>query len=228
MSTLYLVATPIGNRDDISFRALDVLFKANIILAEDTRKTKNLLNFYSKKINKSFSGRLVSFYEEVEEQKISLIINWLKEGKKVALVSNAGTPLISDPGYRLVRQSVKENIKIISIPGPCALINALVISGLPVDKFLFLGFLSKKSKKRQAIFSTLKQVPKITIIFYESPFRIQKTLSDLKIIFGNIEVVVARELTKKYEEIKRVKIDKILKIYQKKQPKGELVILFRT
>jgi len=228
MATLYLVATPIGNLHDISFRALDILFKANIILAEDTRKTNRLLNFYSTRINKSLSGQLVSFYEENEDEKIPLIINWLKEGKDVALVSNAGTPLISDPGYKLVRRCIKEEIKVVSIPGPCALINALVISGFPVERFLFLGFLPKKKGKRKTLFETLKKIPKTTIVGLESPFRIKKTLFDLREVFGNMEIVIARELTKKYEEVKREKINELLLGWENKKIRGELVILFRV
>ena len=145
MGILYLVSTPIGNRADISLRALETLKKTEILLCEDTRKTKMLLEFYE-----IFGPQLVSYYEPVEEAKIPQVIEWLKDGKIISLVSNAGTPLISDPGFKLVRECVRQKIKVEAIPGASALLAALTISGLPTDKFTFLGFLPKKDGKKRS------------------------------------------------------------------------------
>lgn len=226
---LYLVATPIGNMEDITLRSLNTLFSVDTILCEDTRKTLNLLRHYQKPENKI--PKLISFYEENEQKRIPEIILELKNGISVALVTNSGTPTISDPGFKLVRECWKENINVISIPGPSSPIAALACSGLPTDKFLFLGFTPNKSGKRIKLFENVKvslNSLSSTIIFFESPFRIVKSLSDLKSVFGDIDIVVARELTKVYEEIKTDRISVIINEYQKVKPKGEFVILFNV
>jgi len=220
MGTLYLVATPIGNMKDITLRAIEVLSSVDIIACEDTRKTGILLE----KLEIKNKPQLLSYYEENEQGRIPQIINFLKEGKSVALVSNAGTPTISDPGFKLVRECINQNIPMESIPGPSSVLTALTSSGLPTDKFLFLGFLPKKPGKRQKILLSLPK--EITIIFFESPFRLLKTLEELKELFGDIEIVICRELTKIYEEVRREKISESIAHFEKVKPKGEFTLLF--
>lgn len=216
----YLVATPIGNLKDITLRAIEVLSSVDIIACEDTRKTGLLLQ----KLEIKNKPQLLSYYEENEQRRISQIINFLKEGKSVALVSNAGTPTISDPGYKLVRECVNQGIEVESIPGSSSVLTALTVSGLPTDRFLFLGFLSKKEGKRKI---TLESLPKkTTIIFFGSPFRLIKTLKELKEIFGDIDIVICRELTKVFEEIRREKISQSINHFEKNQPKGEFTLIF--
>lgn len=226
---LYLVSTPIGNLEDITFRALNTLFSVDIILCEDTRKTLNLLRHYQKPENTI--PKLISYYEENEQKRIPEIILELKNGISVALVTNSGTPTISDPGFKLVRECLREKIKVVSIPGACSPIATLACSGLPTDKFLFLGFTPNKSGKRIKLFENVKvslNSLSSTIIFFESPFRIVESLSDLKTVFGDIDIVVARELTKVYEEIKTDSISGMISEFQKVKPKGEFVILFNV
>lgn len=226
---LYLIATPIGNLQDITLRALDTLFSVDTILCEDTRKTAGLLNHFKKPEQKI--PELVSYYEENELKRIPEAINRLKSGQSLALVTNAGTPTISDPGFKLVRECVKEGIKVVPIPGPSSPVTALSASGLPTDKFMFIGFLPNKSGQRIKLFNeladSLKHVSS-TIIFFESPYRIVKSLSDLKEVFGDIEIVIARELTKVHEEIERKKTSEFMEKYSKSKPKGELVVLFNA
>lgn len=223
MKTLYVVSTPIGNLDDITIRAINTLKQVSIIACEDTRKTAILLQ----KLGIIDRKKLVSLFEENEKIRIPEIIGYLEEGIDIAIVSNAGTPTISDPGFKLVRECVKNKIKIVSIPGPSSVIAALSVSGLPTDKFTFLGFLPNKSTQRLKLFNSLiKSLGHIssTIIFFESPYRLNKSLEDLKSVFGDINVVVGRELTKIYEE---VTIDKISLIISKfKNPRGEFIIMF--
>ncbi len=224
---LYLVATPIGNLEDVSFRALKTLFNVKTILCEDTRKTLGLLRTHQK--NNEEIPELVSFYEENERWRIPLIIGRLKMGEEIALVTNAGTPTISDPGFRLVRECVKEKIKVVPIPGPCSPIAALSAAGLPTDKFMFLGFLPNKSSQRIKLFKEVAESlahVSSTIIFFESPFRIVKSLADFKEIFTDREIVIARELTKIHEEIVCEKVSFLIEKYTKQEPKGELVVLF--
>lgn len=218
---LFIVATPIGNLKDITLRAIEVLNSVDVIACEDTRKTGLLLQ----KLKIKNKPQLLSYYEENEEGRMPQIINFLKKGKSVALVSNAGTPTISDPGYKLVRECLSQGIMIESIPGSSAVLTALTISGLPTDKFLFLGFLPKKPGKRQKILSSLPK--EATIIFFESPFRLLKTLQELKEIFNDIEIVVCRELTKIHEEIRREKISNSIDHFEQTKPKGEFTVLFR-
>jgi len=254
LGTLYIVATPIGNLQDLSFRAVDVLTRVEIIACEDTRHTglllKHIQNLHLPRHPELVSGSnemlkrvqhdkggvrptLLSYYEQNELRRIPQILNALKNGVDVALVSDAGTPTISDPGFKLVRECVKQGIRVESIPGQSALISALVVSGLPTDKFLFLGYLPKKPGKRKKLlnelrcFKNLKQIHP-TIIFFESPHRLIDTLSDMKEVFGDIDIVVARELTKIHEEIRREKVSNSVDHFNKIAPKGEFVILLNT
>lgn len=225
MGKLYLVSTPIGNLEDVTLRAKRILSEVSIIACEDTRKTGLLL----KKLEIERKAKLISYFEENEIRRIPEIINLLKDGKDVALASNAGTPTISDPGFKLVRECLKNNLEVIPIPGASALLAALVCSGLPTDKFIFLGYLPKKSGKRKKVLKNLATVLHsivATVIIYESPYRILKTLNDLKDVFGDMEIVVCRELTKIHEEKKREKISEIIKYFQKTKPRGEFTILF--
>jgi len=223
MGGLYIVSTPIGNRKDISLRALEVLSEVEIVLCEDTRKTGQLLNHFKIK------SRLVSYFEQNEYQRIPEVIGWLKQGKKIALVSNAGTPLISDPGFKLARECVKENISVLSIPGASAVLAGLVVSGLPTNSFTFLGFLPKKQGKKEKMLEKVKQIQEIlaqTVVFYESPFRIVKTLKLLEEKMPEAQIVIGRELTKKFEEIIRGTPSELIKKLGDKKVKGELVVMF--
>lgn len=225
MGKLYIVSTPIGNLGDITLRAIEILSSIKLVACEDTRKTGWLL----KNLNIENRPELISFFEGNEIKKIPLIINWLLQNQDVALVTNAGTPTISDPGFKLVREALVNQIEVISIPGPSALTASLSVAGLPTDKFLFIGFLPKKAGKRQKILQDLKLILKImdsTVIIYESPFRLLKTFEELKNNFGDIELVVCRELTKVFEEKKRGKIAELMKYFQEKAIKGEITLLF--
>lgn len=224
---LYLVSTPIGNLEDITLRALNTLFSVEIIYCEDTRKTFSLLKHFQKQGLKI--PELISFYEENEPKRLPEVISKLKEGREIALVTNAGTPTISDPGFKLVRECYKEKIKVIPVPGPSSPIAALSSSGLATDKFLFVGFLPSKKSRRLTLLKQIKESLKTlssTVIIMESPFRIANSLDDLKDVFGDIEIVVARELTKVYEEVRKEKISYFSSLYQQKEPKGEFVVLF--
>jgi len=229
MGILYIVSTPIGNLQDITFRAIDIIKKTEHIACEDTRKTGFLIKTLSEKFGSFGDKYLVSVYEENEVSRIQEILNVLKNDKNVALVSDAGTPLVSDPGFKLVRECIAKGVKIESIPGPSSVISALVVSGLPSDKFTFVGFLPKKPGHRLALLENLSkslELVKSTVILFESPFRLLKTLGELQAIFGDREVVVVRELTKIHEEVKRGKVSELVAHFQKTSPKGEIVILF--
>ncbi len=222
---MFIVATPIGNLQDITLRAIETLKSVDYIACEDTRKTGILL----KSLNLNSHPMLISYYEQNEKVRIPNILNLLINGRDVALVSDGGTPTISDPGFRLVRQCLKENIKVVSIPGPSAVITAISSSGLPTDKFIFLGFLPKKPGHRLKLLKELQVSNKkleATVIIYEAPHRLVKVLVDLNTVFGNINITLARELTKIYEEQVSSTIEEFLKKYEKKKPKGEFVILF--
>lgn len=226
---LYVVATPIGNLQDITLRAIDVLKSVDFILCEDSRTTQILLKSIDKEyLEREKKPKLIPLYEAIEVKIIGEVIDTLKKGFNIAIVSDAGTPTISDPGFKLVREAINNDIKVISIPGPSSVISALVSSGLPTDKFLFLGFLPKKVGHRKTMLENLNKSLKIissTVIFFESPHRLIKTLEELKNEFGDIEVVVARELTKLYEEVRKEPISKQVDHFQK-GVKGEIVILF--
>lgn len=225
MGTLFIVSTPIGNLRDLSLRSIDLLNKVEIIACEDTRHTGLLLRHISREAKPT----LLSYYEQNEFNRIPQILNALSNGKDVALVSDAGTPTISDPGFKLVRECVKLGIKVESIPGPSSVISALVVSGLPTDKFLFLGFPPKKQGHRKSLFEKVKssnELVKSTIIFFESPHHLIRTLEDVKAVFGDIDIVICRELTKIHEEVRREKISESITHFIKVAPKGEFVILF--
>ena len=224
MSILYLVSTPIGNLKDISIRALEVFKKADLILAEDTRKTGLLLGHFALP-----KKPMLSFFEANEAKRLPQVLNFLKQGKNIALVSNAGTPLISDPGFKLVRECIKQGIKVEPVPGASALLSALVVSGFPPDKFLFLGFLPKKQGKRRKLLEQVKksqEIIKTTVIIYLSPYKLMKELGEIREIWGNIDIVLGRELTKIHQEIRREKISQSLTYFAKTKPKGEFVLVF--
>lgn len=219
MGTLYLVATPIGNIEDITLRAKRILAEVDLIACEDTRKTGLFLSRLA--IPKK---RLLSYYEENEVIRLSEIIRCLQNGQAMALVSNAGTPLISDPGFKLVRECLNQGLKVIPIPGPSAILTALVGSGLPPDKFIFLGYLPKSQAKRQKILRNFGQFL-TTLIFFESPFRLRKSLADIQTVFGEVEVAVAQEMTKLFEEIRRAKVSELIKYFDTTIPRGELTVV---
>lgn len=216
---LFLVATPIGNLEDITLRAINTLKDVDVIAAEDTRHTLKLLNHYEIK------KPLISYHRHSEEIKLDLLIQKLEEGQNIALVSDAGTPAICDPGEEIVKEAIKREIEIVPIPGACALINALITSGLNTTEFAFYGFLSLNKKIRQKKLEEIKKENK-TIILYEAPHKIIKTLEDLSKILENRQVVIAREITKIHEEFIRGTISEILEKY--KEPKGEHIILIEA
>ncbi len=213
---LYIVATPIGNLEDISLRAKRILSEVDILLCEDTRNTNKLLDLLQ--IHKK--PQLESFYDEIEEQKIPKVIDWLNDGRDIAMVSDAGMPIISDPGWKLVKKCQNLGLKYTAIPGPSALINAVVLSGLPSGRFSFLGFLPKKSGERKKVLEKYKEIDGLKIV-YESPFRVKKLIEEIKVIYGeNAEIKICREMTKKFEEVSDAKIDLLKKI------KGEVTVVF--
>ena len=221
MGTLYLVATPIGNMEDITGRAKRILGEVDLIACEDTRKTGLLLARLSLP-----KKPLLSYYEENEAVRIPEIIRRLQEGKNIALVSNAGTPVVADPGFKLVRECVNQGIKVVPIPGPSAILTALMASGLPTDKFIFLGYLPKSQGKRQKILRNFGLLPSpATLIFFESPYRLLRSLADVKEVFGDIEAVVCQELTKLFEGIRRGKISDLIKYFESTKPRGEFTVL---
>jgi 16S rRNA (cytidine1402-2'-O)-methyltransferase len=216
--TLYIVSTPIGNMEDITLRALRILKEVDLIAAEDTRRTGLLLKHLG------IEASLTSYFEGNELKKREFILAKLKEGKKVALVSDAGTPGISDPGFRLIQLAIENQLPIVPIPGSSAVITALSVSGLPTDAFLFKGFLPHKSKKRRDLLKELENVRE-TLIFYESPHRIFETLRDILEILGDREIVLTRELTKVYEEIIRGKVSEIFSQIGDRTLKGEITLV---
>lgn len=233
MGTLYIVSTPIGNLQDITVRAAKLLTEINIIACEDTRHSGLLLEHLRKTYLQNpilaHKPRLISFYEENEEKKIPEIVDILKKGSDIALISDAGTPGISDPGFTIVRECIRQGIKVTGLPGASSVTLALILSGLPTDKFMFLGYLPKKEGNSLKLLQNLKKVNdsiKTTIIFFESPHRLISSLQKIKKIFGDIEIVLCRELTKVHEEIISGSINTILAKYETKVPKGEFVMLF--
>ena len=216
--TLYIVATPIGNLGDITFRAIEVLKQVDVIACEDTRHTKILLSHYG--IQKT----LISYFEHNKEKKARYILRLLDEGKNVALVSDAGTPGISDPGYRVIRDALDNEVNVISIPGANAALAALAVSGMPTDRFAFEGFLPNKTTARKKKLSEFAK-KKSTIICYESPHRLLASLEDMGEVLGDAELVVAREITKKFEEIKRGNASDLLAYFKQKKVRGEFVVI---
>lgn len=225
--TLYIVATPIGNLEDITLRAIKILKGADLILAEDTRVTKKLLDFLSSHYSQpgTHNQQLISYHQHSSDAKKLEILNYLSEGKNLALVTDAGTPGISDPGNELIDFILERSdmISIIPIPGPSALTTALSVSGFRADKFVFLGFLPKK--KQNKLFDWLK-LGKITFAFYESPYRILKTLQTLENVFGkDVRIFIARELTKLHETLYRGTVSEVREMLQKGKVKGEIVVV---
>ena len=220
-ATLYLVATPIGNLEDITLRALRTLKECDVVAAEDTRRTGQLLKHFG------ISKPLLSYYQFNEARRSEEIIERLPRGEKVALVTDAGSPGISDPGERVVKAALRAGFRVEAVPGPCALVAALTASGLPTGEFHFAGFLPHKSGQRRTKLAELKSISG-TLVLYESPYRIEKLLAELNEIFPNSSVVLARELTKKFEEFLRGKPVELLELARKRPLKGEFVVLIRN
>jgi 16S rRNA (cytidine1402-2'-O)-methyltransferase len=216
--SLYIVSTPIGNREDITLRALRILKEVDLIAAEDTRHTILLLRHFG------IQTPLTSYFEGNELKKKEFILSKLKQGHRVALVSDAGTPGISDPGFRLIQTAIENQIPIVPIPGPSAVIAALSVSGLPTDAFLFKGFLPHKSKKKRDFLQQLEGIRE-TLIFYESPHRLSETLNNIFDILGDREMVLTRELTKVYEEVIRGKVSEIQTQIGERKLKGEITLV---
>ncbi len=216
--TLYIVSTPIGNLEDITLRSLRVLKEVDLIAAEDTRRTRRLLAHYG--IHKP----LISYHEYNRRMRERTLLLELREGKSIALVTDAGTPGISDPGEELVRRAIQEDIPLVPVPGPVALVAALSVSGLPTESFLFYGFLPSKAAARRKWLSSLKDRPE-TLVFYESPRRLASLLEDVAQVLGDRRVVVAREMTKVYEEVYRGTIPEILDRLGREEVKGEVTVI---
>ena len=220
---LYIVSTPIGNLEDITLRAIKTLKSVDLIVAEDTRRTGILLKHFG------IEKPQLSYFEFNEEKRISQVTEKLKAGQNIALVSDAGTPLISDPGFKLVRECIKLGVAVEPIPGASAVLAALVSSSLPTDKFLFLGYLPKTQSKAAKILSNLKKIvaiQKMTVILFESPHRLVKTLELLRENFGDIDIAVARELTKIHQEILRLKVSQAISRFEQSVIRGEFTIVF--
>ena len=217
LGNLFVVSTPIGNLGDITYRAVEVLKSVDFIAAEDTRHSRIILKHYK------FNNSLLSYHENNSSKQIPIILKKINSGLNIALISDAGTPGISDPAYRLIRETLKNNIKIIPIPGVSALLAAIMTSGLPTDRFIFEGFLPPKKGRKSRIESIKNE--SATLIFYESPKRLFKTLNDLYKILGNRPAVVCRELTKFHEEFKRDTLKGLIDYYSNINPKGECVLL---
>jgi 16S rRNA (cytidine1402-2'-O)-methyltransferase len=219
MPTLFLVSTPIGNLGDMTRRAVDVIRGADVVFAEDTRRTSTLLRHYG------IEARLISAHEHNEAARAALVVELLGEGKKVAMVSDAGTPLLSDPGARVVRGALDAGYDVVPVPGPSALLAALVGSGLPADRFTFYGFLPRKGGSRQALLEEIGS-SRHTAIIYESPQRLEGLLADLAAVAGGERrVAIARELTKMYEEFVRLTLSEAVEAYRGREVRGEIVVV---
>jgi 16S rRNA (cytidine1402-2'-O)-methyltransferase len=216
--TLYLVATPIGNLEDITLRALRTLRECDVVAAEDTRRTGQLLKYFE------ISRPLLSYFQFNEAKRSEEIIERLKRGEKVALVTDAGSPGISDPGERVVKAASEAGFRVEAVPGPCALVAALTASGLATDEFHFVGFLPHKSGQRRRKLEELKGISG-TLVLYESPYRVEKLLGELNEVFPERQVVLARELTKKFEEFLRGKSGELLERIKARAVKGEFVVM---
>jgi 16S rRNA (cytidine1402-2'-O)-methyltransferase len=217
---LYVVATPIGNLEDMTLRALRVLKEADLIAAEDTRHTRRLLNHYG------IRTPLTSYHEHNETEKARSLVKRLCAGNTVALVSDAGTPAISDPGYDLVRVAVEAGVPVVPVPGPSALTAVLSAGGLPTDRFVFEGFLPARKGERRERLTSLREEGR-TLVFYEAPHRLKEALADLAEIFGPRDIVLARELTKVHEEFMRGPIDEVISRLAHQEPRGEVVVVVR-
>ena len=219
-SGLYIVASPIGNLNDISSRAIQVLNEADVIACEDSRVTKKLFSLLGISCKKDF----ITYQNYNEEEQSPLLVSLLEEGKSIALISDAGSPLISDPGYKIVRRCREKGIYVTAVPGCCAVITALQLSGLPTNRFMFAGFVPNKEKARLDFLKELKDIP-TTLVVYETAPRLLKTLEVIRDLYNEREVAVARELTKMYEECLRGTADDLIAHYTEKSPKGEIVIM---
>ena len=220
-SGLYIVATPIGNISDISDRAKTILGEADVLACEDTRVTKKLLTL----LNIGFANKkFITFHDHNEQEKTQEIVDLVNQGLCVAQVSDAGSPLISDPGYKLIKQCHEQNIPFAVVPGCCAIICALQMSGLPTNRFMFAGFVPNKDKAREDLFKELAPI-NTTLVFYETAPRLLKTLAVAKNVFANREFAIAREITKIYEECKTGAADEIIAHFEKNPPKGEIVFM---
>lgn len=215
---LYICGTPIGNLEDITLRALRILKEVDLIAAEDTRRTSKLLSYYN------ISKPITSYYEYNKIKKGEILLKYLKEGKSIALISDSGMPGIQDPGEDLIKESIKNNISVIVIPGVSSITTALVISGLSTKNFIFLGYFPRKKSKQTKLLEKLKEEDKI-MVFFESPRRLYKTLNVIFELLGDRQIAIARELTKKFEEIKRGKIKEILEDLKNKEIKGEITLV---
>ena len=216
-ATLYIVSTPIGNLKDITIRAIETLKSVDFIVAEDTRRTLKLLNYLGIK------KRLISFYKPVEQQKTPKILEYLRQGKDLALVSDAGTPLLSDPGYALVKEAIKEGFKVVPVPGPSSVLAALVASGLSPVPFSFYGFVPRASERRRFLESIRDK--RETIVLFEAPNRLKETLKEMLEVLGDRNCCIAREITKIHEEFIRGRISEILDVLSEKEVLGEICIL---
>jgi 16S rRNA (cytidine1402-2'-O)-methyltransferase len=216
--TLYLVATPIGNLEDVTLRALRVLAEVDLIACEDTRHTRGLLSHYAIKT------RTISYHEHNERERAAELCEYLRAGKSIAVVSDAGTPLVSDPGFRVVRAAIDEGFQVVAVPGPAAFVAALAGSGLACDQFFFAGFLPPKPRSRRARLEELATIPG-TLVFYEAPHRIAATLKDAREVLGDRQAAVARELTKLHEEIARGTLSELEERFSASAPRGEMVLL---
>ncbi len=216
--TLYIISTPIGNLEDISFRAIRLLKEVTLIAAEDTRHTKKLLTHYE------IDTHLTSYHDFNKEEKAPVLISRLQAGESIALVVDAGTPTVSDPGYFLINQAILAGITITPIPGATAVIAALSVSGLPSDRFIFEGFLPRKKGARAKRMMALESEPR-TVIFYESPYRIVSLLEEIRSFLGNRRVAVCREITKKFEEIARGEVETVLQTFKGRKILGEFTLV---
>jgi len=218
LGTLFLVATPIGNLQDITLRALETLKTVDLVACEDTRHTRKLFNYFD------ISNKLVSYHEHNEKQRAAEFSDLLIEGKSIAIVSDAGTPAICDPSFRIVQKAIEISAKIVPIPGAAAFVNALIASGLPTDSFFFGGFLPSKKSERRKRLEEIKFVP-ATLCFYETPHRLAKSLTDCTEILGNRKAVVGRELTKIHEEFIRGNLKDLAENFSTTNVKGEIVLV---
>ena len=218
VGTLYIVGTPIGNLEDITLRALRTLKECDLVAAEDTRRTGQLLHHFG------ISKPMLSYFKFSEARRSEEILERLRRGEKIALVTDAGSPGISDPGERVVKAAIVAGFRVEAVPGPSAFVAALTASGLPTDQFYFVGFLPHKSGQRKRILESLKTL-EATLILYESPYRVEKLLGELRELFGDRQIVLARELTKRFEEFVRGKPPELLESMKQKKAKGEFVVL---
>ena len=220
VGTLHMVATPIGNLKDITLRALETLKAVDVIACEDTRKTGKLLSHHG------IRRPMVSVHDHNERARTPELIARLRGGESVALVSDGGTPLISDPGWRLVHEAIAAQIPVTWVPGPTALIGGLVLSGLPAERFVFEGFLPPKRGARRKRLEALKEEER-TVVLYESPHRLLKTLKEVREVLGDIPVACARELTKMFEEVRRGAVSEVIEHFERHAPRGEFVLVLR-